>query len=111
MLYVFQSLILLVIVFLSIYSTCTDSSLKREADGEYDYVGDGRGSLPANTSVTAAAGGPVYQEAVPYHSTGPDVSKRHTSSTTNTQPSNQLVVIDPTPNVYEDPGTHNITVR
>ena len=89
----------------------TDNSLKREADGEYDYVGDGRETLPAKSSMTASAGGPVYQEVVPYNSTRPDVSKRGTSSITNIQTSYQSVVTAPTPNFYEDPDKYHITVR
>ena len=82
-----------------------------EANGEYDYVVDGRGSLPMNSSSMTAPGGPVYQEADPYHSLGPDVSKKGTSSTVNKQALPQSVVNEPTPAVYEVPDAHNLTVR
>ena len=59
-----------------------DNSLKMEANGEYDYIVDGRGSLPVNSSSMTAPGGPVYQEADPYHSLGPDVSKPDTHNFT-----------------------------
>ena len=40
-----------------------------------------------NSSSMTAPGGPVYQDADPYHSLGPDVSKKSTSSTeTNKHP-------------------------
>ena len=81
-----------------------------EANGEYDYVVDGRGSLPVNSSSMTAPGGPVYQEADPYHSLGPDVSKNSTSSVNKQAPS-QSVVNEPTPVVYEVPDTHKLTVR
>ena len=69
-----------------------DNSLKMEANGEYDYVVDGRGSLPVNSSSRTAPGGPVYQGVDPYHSLGPDVSKKGTSSILNKQGSPQLAV-------------------
>ena len=58
-----------------------------------------------------APGGPVYQGVDPYHSLGPDVSKKSTSSISNKQVPPQSVVNEPTPVVYEVPDTHNFTVR
>ena len=64
-----------------------------------------------NSNSMNAPGGPVYQEADPYYSLGPDVSKKSTSSTVNKQVPPQSVVNEPTPVVYEVPDTHNFTVR
>ena len=74
------------------YTDGMDNSLKMEDNGEYDYVVDGRGSLPVNSSSMTAPGGPVYQGADPYHSLGPDVSKKGTSSISNKQRSPQSAV-------------------
>ena len=76
---------------------------KYDTNSSYDYV-ENQGTLPIDGQNSVA----VYQEAVLYHSVGPDVSKPAMSATKTGQlrsTGNELA-----PNLYEAPATQKFRV-
>ena len=76
---------------------------KYDTNSSYDYV-ENQGTLPIDGQSSVA----IYQEAVLYHSVGPDVSKPAKIATKTDQ--SRSTGNESAPNLYEAPATQKFRV-